>query len=183
MDVRLANLLRGLNRLERLDFGLAFGDSVVGVLTGDEGIGDKGLLEADPGRMFNNLGLRGGPEDTGVGVAEDVNPAVDDTVETIEGGGDGVMDLPKPPDIVEAGADLKAGAGVDISVFLLGRDKVELTDSGSGDLSMIQPRASIVSLLGLLATTTVLQTASRRKNSLIFAHMGLKFDSVPSTKT
>ena len=158
---------------------------MVGVPTGDDGIGDRGRVELDPGRMFSNLGLRGGPDDTGVGTAEDVSPAAEDTVETIDGGGDGVIDLPKPPEIelVEAGADLSAGAGVDTSVLRLGRDNVELTDSGSGDLSMMQPRASMVSLLGLLATTTVLQTARSRKNSLMLAHIGLRLDSVPSTRT
>ena len=41
----------------------------------------------------------------------------------------------------------------------------------------------MVSLLGLLATTTVLHTANNKKNSLMLEHIGLKFDSVPSTNT
>ena len=104
-------------------------------------------------------------------------------METMEGGGEGVIDLAAKLDECEAkGEDAEVWRlGVGTSAILTGRERVELTDSGSGDLSMMWPLASMVSLLGLLATTTVLHTASSRKNSLMLAHIGLRLDSVPSS--
>ena len=82
-----------LNRLERLlDLGRELGDSP-GEVTGEERMGDRG--RPLPGMMLSSRGLLapepGGP-DTAVGVAEAARPAMEDTVDTMEGGGDGVMD-------------------------------------------------------------------------------------------
>ena len=103
--------------------------------------------------------------------------AEEDTVETREGGGEGVTDL-------EGGAGGGGGLTVGLtSVFRPGLERVELTELESAVLSTITPLASMVSLLGVLDTTTVLHTASKMKNSLMVAHMGLRLDSVPSTST
>ena len=96
LEVKLASLLRPplmLNKLERLlDLGRELGDSP-GEVTGEERMGDRG--RPFPGMMLSSRGLLapepGGP-DTAVGVAEAARPAVEDTVDTMEGGGDGVMD-------------------------------------------------------------------------------------------
>ena len=103
-----------------------------------------------------------------------VRQAEEETVETREGGGEGVTDL-------EGGA---GGGGGLTSAFRPGLERVELTELESAVLSCtITPLASIVSLFGVLDTTTVLHTASKMKNSLMVAHMGLRLDSVPSTST
>ena len=175
-------MLSGFNRLERLeDFGLELGESAGDV--GEAGTGDRGRLAAAFCMMLSNRGRLAGALDKDIGVADVASPAVEDTVETMEGGGEGVIDLAAKLEEPEAGgedADVwRLGGGT--SAILTGRDRVEFTDSGSGDLSMMCPLASIVSRFGLLATTTVLHTASSRKNSLILAHMGLRLDSVPSS--
>ena len=90
--MRFASLLRGLRKLERLvDLGLEPGDSP-GVL-GLDCMGDRDRPPAE-GRMFSSLGLleleAGGWL---AGVEEVVRPAVEETVETRDGGGEGVTDL------------------------------------------------------------------------------------------
>ena len=136
--MRLASLLSGFNRLERLeDFGLELGESAGEV--GEAGTGDRGRLAAAFCMMLSKRGRLAGALDNDVGVADVARPAVEDTVETMEGGGEGVIDL--------AAKELEAGRGGDadivmlgvggISAILTGRDRVELTDSGSGLLSMM----------------------------------------------
>ena len=143
-------------------------------------MGERDLPAAE-GRMFSSRGrLEAGAgwwEEWEEGGVELVKPAVEETVETREGGGEGVTDL-------EGGAGGGGGglvAGL-TSVFRPGLERVEETESAVLSCTMT-PLASMVSLLGVLETTTVLQTASRMKNSLIVAHIGLRFDSVPSTST
>ena len=94
-------------------------------------------------------------------------------METMEGGGEGVIDLAAKLDECEAGGEDAEvwRLGVGTSAILTGRERVELTDSGSGDLSMMWPLASMVSLLGLFATTTVLHTASSRTITTAMATM------------
>ena len=138
--MRLASLLSGFNRLERLeDFGLELGESAGEV--GEAGTGDRGRLAAAFCMMLSNRGRLAGALDNDVGVADVARPAVEDTVETMEGGGEGVIDL-----AAKLEAELEAGRGGDaviwrlgvgISAILTGRDRVEFTDSGSGLLSMM----------------------------------------------
>lgn len=72
------------------DFCRVLGDSH-GVVSALECIGDKGLVPA--GRKSKNLGLLGGLIASGVAELElFVSPAVEDTVETIDGGGEGVSE-------------------------------------------------------------------------------------------
>ena len=93
----IPNLLRGLRRLERLlDLGLELGDSPTGVPAGDDGMGDNWPRELELGRIPRSLGLLAGndADDDGGGAAAVVSPAVEDTVDvdTMEGGGDGVVE-------------------------------------------------------------------------------------------
>ena len=136
--MRLASLLSGFNRLERLeDFGLELGESAGEV--GEAGTGDRGRLAAAFCMMLSNRGRLAGALDSDVGVADVARPAVDDTVETMDGGGEGVIDLAAKLEELEAGGgDAEIWRlGGEPSAILTGRDRVELTDSGSGDLSMM----------------------------------------------
>ena len=85
-------MLSGLRKLDRLvDLGLEPGDSpgVVGL----DCMGERDRPPAE-GRIFNSLGRL--ELEVGcwlAGVEEVVRPAVEETVETREGGGEGVTDL------------------------------------------------------------------------------------------
>ena len=79
-------MLSGFNKLERLDdFGLELGDSAGEV--GEAGTGDRGRLAAAFCMMFSSRGRLAGALESDVGVAEAARPAVEDTVDTMEGGG------------------------------------------------------------------------------------------------
>ena len=90
--MRFASLLSGLRKLDRLvDLGLEPGDSpgVVGL----DCMGERDRPPAE-GRMFNSLGRLELEDGCWLaGVEEVVRPAVEETVETREGGGEGVTDL------------------------------------------------------------------------------------------
>ena len=122
--MRFASLLRGLRKLDRLvDLGLEPGDSpgVVGL----DCMGERDRPPAE-GRMFNSLGRL--ELEVGcwlAGVEEVVRPAVEETVETKEGGGEGVTDLEGGAGVVLDGGG--AGGGLS-SVLRLGRERVELTE-------------------------------------------------------
>lgn len=95
-----------------------------------------------------------------------VRPAVEETVETIDGGGDGVSER-------EGGAGGDGDPNIVVNVvfvFLEGLVNVEFAVPG---VEQITPLAFIVSLCSCLATITVLHTASNRKNSCIQVCMGL----------
>ena len=88
-------------------------------------MGERDLPPAE-GRIFNSLGRLELEVGCGLeGVEEVVRPAVEETVETREGGGEGVTDL-------EGGAgvalDVGGGGGGLRSVLRLGRERVEETE-------------------------------------------------------
>ena len=89
-------------------------------------MGERDLPPAE-GRMFNSLGRL--ELEVGCwleGVEEVVRPAVEETVETREGGGEGVTDLEGGAGVVlEVGG---GGGGGLSSVLRLGRERVELTE-------------------------------------------------------
>ena len=120
-------MLRGLRKLERLvDLGLEPGDSpgVVGL----DCMGERDLPPAE-GRMFSSLGRL--EEEGGwwlEGVEEVVRPAVEETVETRDGGGEGVTDLEGGAGVVLEVEGAGAGAGGLSSVLRPGRERVELTE-------------------------------------------------------
>ena len=124
--MRFASLLRGLRKLERLvDLGLEPGDSpgVVGL----DCMGERARPPVE-GRMFNSLGrLEVEAGSWLAGVEEVVRPAVEETVETREGGGEGVTDLEGGAGVVlEVGGG--GGGGGLSSALRLGRERVELTE-------------------------------------------------------
>ena len=124
--MRFASLLRGLRKLERLvDLGREPGDSpgVVGL----DCMGERDRPPAE-GRMFNSRGRL--EVELGCwleGVEEVVRPAVEETVETREGGGEGVTDLEGGAGVVLE-VEGRGGAGGLSSVLRPGRERVELTE-------------------------------------------------------
>ena len=95
-ELKLESLFKGFRKLVKFrDFCLVFGESH-GVVSALECIGDSGRVPA--GRKSRSLGRLWRLLVRGVAaVVLLVRPAEDDTVETIEGGGEGVSDLEGGP--------------------------------------------------------------------------------------
>lgn len=109
------------------------------------------------GRKSRNLGRRGmGRLFAMVAGVSGASPAVEDTVEVREGGGEGEESLESC-----CGMGVLAASGD--SEFLPGRFRVD--SAVPGVLLRMIPLAFIVSLWGRRETMTVLQTASKKKKS------------------
>ena len=174
------NRVSGWRKEERfIDRCLELGDSA-GVVSAEDWIGERGRKSRNLGLLYG-LAFVKGVEPESVRSVLAVRAAVDDTVDTMEGGGDGDEDREgEAGEGVGGDADIvvKAVAFADIFVafadafvaFLVGRVKVE--SAVPGVVSQMTPLAFIVSLCGWEATITVLQTARRRKNSWARAARG-----------
>ena len=136
------SLVRGWRREgRRSDLCVEHGDSA-GVVSALEWIGDNG--RAPDGKKSRNLGRRaaravgGGPFGRPGGVAVPVRPAVEDTVETMEAGGEGVLER-----------DGEAGSGVKLVELRDGRSALMLPAGVAALLlgaAQMTPLAFIVSL-------------------------------------
>ena len=149
------NRVSGCRKEERFnDLCLELGDSA-GVVSAEDWIGERGLKSRNRGLLYG-LAFVKGVQPESVWSVLDVSAAVDDTVDTMEGGGDGEEDL--EGDAGEGvGGDaeivVKVVAFADIFVafidafvaFLVGRVRVESAVPVPG-VSQITPLAFIVSL-------------------------------------